>query len=212
MKRVQWFIVLILAGMVFLTGSVNAQVTSALWGVDGDAWNTNGILRDFTHVGYKGGAEPIPDWTNAVSVLDYGAVPDDGIDDSDAFIAAISNCPSYSAVFVPKGRYLITKKIVIERSYVVLRGEDMYESILFFPKNVSEVYIETVGWNADDKVRNTVYDPWIKVTAGQEKGIENLAIEFREQRKIKNWEYIGANALRFQGDGGVVSNCWARNL
>ena len=141
MKRVQWLYVLVLAGMVFFTGSVNAQGTSVLWGVDGDAWDpTNSILRDFTDVGYRGGAVPIPgtnDWTNAVSVLDYGAVADDFQDDSDAFIAALSNCPAYSAVFVPKGRYLITKKLVLDRDYIVLRGEDMYESILFFPKYTS---------------------------------------------------------------------------
>src|SRR6056297_3580775 len=168
MKRVQWFIVLILAGMVFFAGSVNAQVTSALWGVDGDAWNTNGILRDFTHVGYKGGAEPIPDWTNGVSVLDYGAVPDDGIDDSDAFIAAISNCPNYSAVFVPKGRYLITKQIKVERNHFVLRGEDMYESILFYPKYMSEVYIEEVGFVDDGgDTRNTSLDAFLIFQDGE---------------------------------------------
>lgn len=32
--------------------TATAQVTSALWGVDGNAWDpTNSILRDFTRVG-----------------------------------------------------------------------------------------------------------------------------------------------------------------
>ena len=63
-----------------------------------------GDVKKMAGFGYMGGEVPIPDWTNAVSVLDYGAIPDDFQDDSDAFIAAISNCPNYSAVFFPKGR------------------------------------------------------------------------------------------------------------
>ncbi|HKL23031.1 MAG TPA: glycosyl hydrolase family 28-related protein, partial [Tichowtungia sp.] len=190
-----------------------AQVTSVLWGADGEAWNpTHSVLRDFTDVGYRGGAVPIPgtnDWTNAVSVLDYGAIPDDHIDDSDAFIAAISNCPNYSAVLVPKGRYLITKIIRPQRDHFVLRGEDMYESILFFPKYTSEIYIEEVGWQGGGTLpKNTAGGSFITFSGGEEKSIENLTLEFREQRKISPWEYIGANAIGVWG----VSNSWARNI
>lgn len=203
-----------LAGLLFFTPSAtDAQVTSVLWGVSGEAWDpTNSILRDFTHVGYKGGgAEYIPgtnDWTNAVSVLDYGAVPDDRIDDSDAFIAAISNCPDYSAVFVPNGRYIMTKKIEPQRSHFVLRGEDMYETVLFFPKYLSEVYIEQVGWQPDD-TRNTVSEEaFFTMSGGEEKSIESLTIEFREQRKGGAWEYSGAHCIRYWG----TSNSWVRNV
>ena len=215
MKRIPCLLML----AVLIHSTSFAQQYSQLWGDPANpTWDPNdSILRDFSNVGYKDGNVPIPDWPVGVNVTDYGAIPDDGIDDSDAFIAAISNCPAYSAVFVPKGRYIITKKIILDRDYIVLRGEDMYESVLFFPKNLSEVYIEQVGWDPrvdDRRFRNSVTDPWITVSAGQEKGIENLTIEFREQRKIKNWEYIGANALSFQGDGtsSVAEDCWARNL
>lgn len=158
-----------------------------------------------------GGAVPIPNWPVGVNITDFGAIPNDGIDDSQALINAIAACPDYHAVWIPKGRFTILQKITPARNHFVLRGEDMYESVLFFPKYVGEAYIEQVGWTAGRTSldRNHIEDAFLQMNGGTEKSIENLSFEFREQRKASPWDYPGANAISY---GGGISNSWVRNV
>lgn len=191
----------------------DADQTSALWGDPAaPTWNpATSRLPDFTHVGYMQGAVPIPDWPVGVNVTDpaFGAVPDDDIDDSQAFIDAIAACPDHHAVFVPRGRYLITQQIKPQRNHFVLRGEDMYGTELFFPKYLDEAYINEIGWS-DDGARNTGNpEGFITMDGGTEKSIENLSLVFREQRKGGVWEYLGADPLCYTGD---VTHSWVRNV
>lgn len=123
-------------------------------------------------------------------VTHFGAIPDDGIDDSQAFIDAIAACPDYHAVLVPRGRYTILQKIVPQRDYFVLRGEDMVESVIFFPQYLSEVYIDEIGYI--DGGRNPVYGGFFSWSGGMEKSIENLTFKFCEERKNGDWDYPGA--------------------
>ncbi|CAN5572850.1 hypothetical protein BH09PLA1_BH09PLA1_02890 [soil metagenome] len=69
----------------------------------------------------------------AVNVRDFGAIPDDGIDDTDAIQAAINSLPRGNGVptgadpmggivFLPKGIYKISRPLMIQ-SAIVLRGE-----------------------------------------------------------------------------------------
>ena len=196
--------------VVVFSSMAQAQVTSALWGVSGEAWDpTNSILRDFTHVGYKGGGtNTIPNWPVGVNVTNFGAVADDGIDDSQAFNDAIAACPDYHAVLVPRGKFTILQEIEPQRDHFVLRGEDLYESVLFFPKYRSEVYIEERLYSPDRNVKNPVYDGFFIWSGGVEKSIENLTFEFREERKNGDWDYPGAKAITASG----LSDSWFRNL
>ena len=188
-----------------LLPTATAQVTSQLWGSNGELWDpVNGVLKDFTDVGYMNGNEPIPTWPVGVNVLDFGAIPNDEEDDSQAFINAIAACPPETAVFVPKGKYIILQQIRVNRDYVVLRGEDMYETVLFFPKNLGEIYPaarydESYGYKGGF---------WY-VDGGTHKSIENLTFEFRNQMKGGFWEFRGANSIKYIG--GVV-NSWIRNI
>jgi hypothetical protein len=209
MKKLQRIAALLSLLAAGFTSTSLAQVQSQLWQIDAQGnvtWDAR--LNDFTNVGYKGGAEPIPDWPVSVDVTNYGAIPNDGLDDSQAFMDAIAACANYGAVFVPKGRYVMSQRIQVERDFFVLRGEDMRETILFYPKYLSELYIEQVGWQGGGNTPKNTADGWfIEMTGREEAGIENLTMEFREQRKISPWEYIGANFLSISG-----TNCWARNL
>jgi fibronectin type 3 domain-containing protein len=183
-----------------------AQVTSVLWGVSGEAWNTNGLLKDYSNVGYMYGNVAIPDtnaWPNGVNVTNFGAIANDEGDDSQAFINAIAACPSNQAVFVPNGRYIITDQIRVERDYVVLRGEDMYQTILFFPKNLAERYPPA---EFDTSYGNGGF---FQADGGTHKSIENLTMEFREQKKMGHWEHRYPNAIRYQGG---VEHSWIRNI
>ena len=181
---------------------------SELWGKDGEKWDPeNSRLPDFTNVGYKGGAVPIPDWPVGAKVTDFGAVPDDNTDDSQAFLDAIAACPDNHAVLVPRGRFTILKQLRIKRDHFVLRGEHMFESVLFFPRYLDEVNIQELGLS---EKRNTGTEGgFITMDGGTEKSIENLSLVFRDQRKGGVWEYLGADPLCYTGG---VTHSWVRNL
>lgn len=166
-------------------------------------------LPDFTNVGYKGGTEPIPDWPVGVNVTDFGAIPNDGRDDSQAFIDAIAACPDYHAVLVPKGEFTIEKQVVPGRDHFVLRGEDMYETILFFPKYLGEMDIREIGMKTDGSRSVVQGAGFFDMNGGTEKSIENLTFQFREQRKNGVWEYLGAIPFSFTGG---VTDSWIRNV
>ncbi|MFK7986749.1 MAG: glycosyl hydrolase family 28-related protein [Sandaracinaceae bacterium] len=170
---------------------------SALWGADGASWDQDGRLRDFTDVGYRSGDVAIPDWPVGVDVSDFGAVADDGNDDTEAFRQAIAACPDEHAVLVPEGRFILREQLRITRDAVVLRGQDMYESVLFFPENMVET--------APPAERAE----FIRFEGTAEQGIENLSLVFRDQMKMGHWEFRGADAISFGRD---VEDSWARNL
>ncbi|MCB1130346.1 MAG: DNRLRE domain-containing protein [Verrucomicrobiae bacterium] len=189
-----------------------APVYSDLWGESGDLWDPEtSRLDDFTEVGYLGGSVPIPDWPVGVNVTSYGAVPDDGLDDSQAFIDAIAACPNNHAVFVPNGRYTILQQIVPSRDYFVLRGEDMYQTVLHCPKNLNEIIIQEIGYDSNDPDKRHTGAPkgFFRVAGGTHRSIENLSFEFREQRKMGHWEQKGADAIYYGDD---VTDSWVRNI
>ncbi|HKL21036.1 MAG TPA: glycosyl hydrolase family 28-related protein, partial [Tichowtungia sp.] len=208
MKQTQWLYGTVLAGLFLFAGAATAQVTSALWGVNGEAWNpTNSVLRDFTDVGYMSGDVAIPtNWPVGTDVTDYGAVPDDAISDFDAFMAAISNCPPGHAIFVPKGTYWITDCLkVSDQSNFVLRGEDMYETVLYFPTNMSVLYPE-----AEYDYRYSVIAPpavwWMQ--NGTNMNIEHVTIEFSEERMGDHFNHDGRPGIKYDS----VRDSWIRNV
>lgn len=182
-----------------------AQTFSELWGEQGELWNPeDSRLKNFTNVGYKQGDVPIPNWPVGVNVLDFGAIPDDGKDDSQAFIDAIAACPDNHAVAVPNGRYRITQQIRVGRDNFVLRGEDLYKTVLWFPKNLSEVYPK-VDYDGSYGHGSGFY----YVKGGVQRSMENLTFEFREQPKMGHWEWKGQDAVFY---GGGVKDSWIRNI
>ncbi|HKL20262.1 MAG TPA: glycosyl hydrolase family 28-related protein, partial [Tichowtungia sp.] len=192
MKKMMLSLVVLSAAVL----PVSAQVTSALWGVEGEAWNTNGLLRDFSTVGYMSGSEAIPDWPVGVNVTNYGAVADDDLDDTQAFRDAIAACPSNSAVFVPNGIYNIEQQIVVSnKNNFVLRGEDMYDTVLWMPYYLTEI----------PGAENTAF---FYVDGGYQTSIENFSFIFRNQPKGGHWEALGADAIQYVG----VNQSWIRNI
>jgi hypothetical protein len=116
--------------------------TSELWGDRGERWSPRGRLPDFSHAGYGQGELPVPDVPVAVDVTDFGAVGDGVTDDTQAFLEALAAVEA-GAVYVPAGRYLLSKVLRLERSGVVLRGAGRDRTVLYFPQPLFE--IEGVG-------------------------------------------------------------------
>ncbi len=82
-------------------------------------------LPDFSYAGYHWGEDSLPNFSGNVDVRDYGAIPDDGKDDSDAILKALTAAnalPNTAVVKFPPGKFILKKHLFIERSNFVLQG------------------------------------------------------------------------------------------
>lgn len=108
--------------------------TSALWTAFTEAKSVDDLttspIVDFSYAGYAHGERGIPLADGPrFDVTQYGAVPDDDIDDEDAVHAAIDaahaepSCkdeapePQTCIVFFPPGRYLVSEKLDVKETY-----------------------------------------------------------------------------------------------
>ncbi|MFA7014068.1 MAG: glycosyl hydrolase family 28-related protein, partial [Desulfobacterales bacterium] len=94
---------------------------------------TGNRLPDFSRAGYAMGDKPLPDVPGPVfdvAASRFGAVPDDGKDDTAAIQAAIdaAGATGGGVVFLPSGRYEVHPTVnapflCIANSHVILRGQ-----------------------------------------------------------------------------------------
>lgn len=103
------------------------------------------FLPDFSFAGYRNGTAEIPQ-TNGklVNVDDFGAVANDGKDDTKAVLAAIAHANTVHGPVVVRfsaGRYRITEILKIERSNFVLQGagSGVGGTLLYFPRPLNQV-------------------------------------------------------------------------
>lgn len=113
--------------------------TSSLWKdfIEKRKSGEETLLADFSYAGYAYGEKDIPDVNdNIFNVLDYGAIPNDGLSDRKAFEAAIAAAQEKGkgVVYAPKGRYnlrsadALNQSIVISGNNIILRGDGMGEN------------------------------------------------------------------------------------
>ncbi len=101
-------------------------------------------LPDFSYAGYGFGTAPIPTVDDTIDVADFGAIADDGKDDSKALKAALAEAHSrVGAVRVQfgPGRYLLTEILWLERSGIVLSGTGMGDggTVIYMPRPLNQV-------------------------------------------------------------------------
>lgn len=98
------------------------------------------FLPDFSYAGYHFGEKEIPaSFDHTLTVTDFGAKPDDGFDDSQAFMDAIAKADElegYVEIKIPTGTFHISKIIYINRSKTVLKGigTGVEGTVLHFPQ------------------------------------------------------------------------------
>ena len=95
--------------------------------------------RDLYDVGTWTVAAPRTIWkTDRFDVQDFGAEPNDLESDSDAFDAALAAAAANGGgtVFVPAGRYMLTRTIVLP-PHVLLQGEDRALAQIFWPDTMT---------------------------------------------------------------------------
>ena len=124
--------------------------TSGLWGTNGELWDnsypSNSIssrIADASHAGYQCGDEPIPFYPVAVVVTNFGAIPNDGIDDTAALQAAIDACPTNgAAVFLPEGIYNVTNTVYVNKPNIVLRGAGPTKTVIDALNGISAIKLD----------------------------------------------------------------------
>ena len=150
MKR-NGFVYLIFSALIFLfvascaiqSDIINEDIKtnySILWGKSGELWDPRGRLPDYSYAGYHAGEKSIPEIQIVASVKDFGAKGDGKTDDTQAFKKAISQMP-VGALLIPKGTYILSDRLVIDRSNIVLRGEGdgLDGTVLYFTKGLIEI-------------------------------------------------------------------------
>jgi hypothetical protein len=100
----------------------------------------NRFLHDFSYAGYHHGEKKLPlakDSKIYNVIKDFGADNTGKSDASAAFQKAIDNAGKHGGgiVFIPAGLYRLGKAITIKKNGVILRGEGVEKSRLFFPSN-----------------------------------------------------------------------------
>jgi len=124
--------------LLSLAPSVAFSEGSALWGASGELWSTESRLPDFSFAGYHAAEAAVPDLPVRGNVKDFGAVGDGLTDDSAAFQRAIA-AVSDGALFIPAGRYRLTRVLKVYGDHRVLRGEGRERTVLYFPDSLSKV-------------------------------------------------------------------------
>ena len=121
------------------TGVVGTNATTS-WTPEILQPDSPDFLPDFSFAGYDWGESVPPTHTETHSVLSFGAIPDDGIDDTKSFIRALQaiQVDTGSVVLaIPTGRFILRDVLFIERSNLVIQGNSEGGSTLFFPDHLS---------------------------------------------------------------------------
>ena len=84
------------------------------------------FLPDYSYAGYAWGKKAPPSFESTIAVTEFGAIADDGVDDTTSIQAALKSAKDLSGSVVlhfPAGKFLVRDILYIERSDLVLQGE-----------------------------------------------------------------------------------------
>src|SRR5215207_5824621 len=116
---------------------------SSLWGAAGERWEPAGRLPDFSYAGYRAGEAKIPAPPARWNLKrDFGAKGDGRTDDSQALLNAVRSIKA-GVLYLPKGTYVIARRIDISRGNLILRGAGPKETVLYFPHSLTDLFGNT---------------------------------------------------------------------
>jgi len=121
-----------------LSTQAQAKSYSDLWDKQGEKWTPSSRLPDFSYAGYHSGQKKIPNLKPTLNVTAFGAKPNDNIDDTAAFQKAL-DAGKNQVIYVPPGKYIITRILNLNQSHCVLKGQNKKTTILYFPKNLTQI-------------------------------------------------------------------------
>ena len=92
------------------------------------------------YAGYRAGEAGIPTPKAGWNLKrDFGAKGDGRTDDSQALLNAIRSIKG-GVLYIPKGTYVIARRIDIDRGNLTLRGAGPQETILYFPNSLTKLF------------------------------------------------------------------------
>lgn len=160
---------------------------SVLWGQYGENWSPTSRLPDFSFAGYHAGERAIPRVAVWRNVRDFGAQGDGRTDDTLAIQQAVDSFPGSEpgALLFPAGRYKLSARILIEKPYLVLRGEGERKTFLLGSKGLGpdyegRFYLEFHGRNRGRRLTG--------VARPAKRGDTKLVV--RDAKEIRAGDYI----------------------
>jgi len=187
MKKNLFYSMFIFIGVLLLISNLYSQDL-----FDTQYTNIDSLSYEWQVAGYDGGTGNIPEAQEIFNVTDYGALPDDGEDDSNDIQDAIDDAAAtgvITQVYFPEGIYDIYNTLELE-SNVILQGN--YQ----FKKDKSE-YRSILKFDIGDNTENC-----IKVSGKTNAGIEDLWIKRIDIGSLPSGQQ-GHNIL-FEN----ATNCW----
>ena len=144
MRRLGWLAALALAACSQQMDPAAERVARAAVFTPPVADDIPAILRgdgpyipDFSYAGYRNGDGPLPAPSGTVfDVGDYGAVADDGLDDTKAVEAALEAARAADGtvtVRFPEGRFILSDILYLNRSDLFFTGSNTGRTTLYFP-------------------------------------------------------------------------------
>lgn len=190
---------MLVAGVVLGSSSTAIAETSELWGREGEAFDPAGRLMDWSYAGYRAGEIALPSLAPTHVVTDFGAVPDDGEDDTAALRDALEAAATEGGgvVSLPAGTFILSERLRLENG-VVLQGAGRGVTTLSIPVSLTDVYgnegLEGGGTSsyafsgAFLEVRgNTDGDAVATISDDAARGTTNLVLSSAEGLEVGQW-------------------------
>ncbi len=163
-------------------------------------------IPDFSHAGYNGKAEKIPEITKInykyFDVTNYGALPNDKKSDRQSVIKTITAAEKYAGkavIFFPKGRFILRSKsdmlsssIIISKDNIVIQGSGMY-------LNGTELVSQSPSFAPVISFRcKNANERWsgyelAQVPKGVKRGTSSVVVD--NVSKLKEGQYVNITAL-----------------
>jgi hypothetical protein len=171
------------------------------------------ILPDFSDAGFSLNKKVYSSFAEPLNIKTLGAKGDGITDDTLAISKALERAVPGVVLYFPKGTYVLTKPLVIEKSRVIFRGESMNSTRLYFPKTLGEskgphsVYWEgsSAEWPTnfyalsdafiEIKTKNPIHGAGIKIKGNFKKGDFKVQVEGRSNLKKGDWIAIRQSDL-----------------
>ena len=175
---------------------------SSLWGVNGDKWTPNGRLPDFSYAGYHAGEAALPVLPVRWDLKrDFHAVGDGETDDTDALRLALQTIHS-GVLFIPAGRYRISKRIDITKGHIVIRGAGPGRTILYFPNSLQDLFGNTARGTEQSQWS---FRPGLINTTGQDPINDKTRLA-----RVTAEAHRGDKVIQLSNSISVRSNEWIR--
>lgn len=126
---------------------------SELWGQDGEKWNPQGRLPDFSYAGYQAGNLSIPDVMapnsnrKIYNVKALGAKGDGTTDDGSIVRKIIGSIPENMnptpVLYFPSGKYVLANRLeAYGGRRFIIKGDGPSSTTLYFPKSLRQLEVD----------------------------------------------------------------------